>query len=60
MRKNSEMSFTLFVQIAGNQINSDGALAVFLCIKASETSRMREIDFSVRRVTVSQGGMNYF
>ncbi|CAF0790440.1 unnamed protein product [Adineta ricciae] len=39
------------LRIAGNQINSDGALAVFLCIKASETSRMREVDFSRTVVT---------
>ncbi len=36
------------LQIADNQINCDGALAVFLCIKANESSVLREVDFSVR------------
>jgi hypothetical protein len=32
-----------------NQINSDGVLAIVLCIKANQTNQLREIDFSVKK-----------
>lgn len=37
-----------------NQINSDGALAVFLCVKANVENKLREIDFSVRISYISE------
>ena len=36
-------------KMAGNQINCDGVLAVFLCLKANQANTLRLVDFSVRQ-----------
>ena len=43
-----EIAIWNLFKIANNQINCDGVLAVFLCVKTNEANTLREIDFSVR------------
>lgn len=49
---------SLLAQIGNNQINSDGALAVFLCVKTNESNTLREVDFSVRPDRTAAVGMS--
>ncbi len=47
--------------MADNQINSDGVLAIFLCVKANVANKLREIDFSVKNLFVSKSfNYNFF